>query len=374
MKKINVLIVAGDMGLGGLENQLVYLVRNADRNKYQFDFTTTVSDPYYKNEVESLGGRFIYIDYSKGGRQILRYCRSLANIINQGNYDVVHSHELFHSGIVLLIAKLCGVKKRFSHAHSCNQKNGFNLFKLCYHLLMRYLIKRCATKYLACSSMAATFLYGKRIINNPKYQLIMNGIDTKKYLAELPSGENNEFAEGEWKNIIQVGRFSDEKNYSFTCEIVKLYKDTGKLIRFLCVGNDGNDYEQQIRCLINQYGIDNYMLLLGERDDVNVLLKKADAFILPSKFEGMPLSLIEAQTSGLNCVVSNRFSHEVDFGIGAIKWLDLEDGPERWAAALEEAIMKGKCNKDQIIEAIEKYGFDSSHFAKKLYTLYEGEE
>ena len=75
MEKIRILIVAGDMGVGGIENQMMHLLRNADKNRFQIDFTSTISDAYYRNEIESLGGKYIQIPYM--GKHVFRYCRAL---------------------------------------------------------------------------------------------------------------------------------------------------------------------------------------------------------------------------------------------------------------------------------------------------------
>ena len=100
-------------------------------------------------------------------------------------------------------------------------------------------------------------------------------------------------------------------------------------------------------------------------------MKRADAFLLPSKYEGMPLTLIEAQAAGLPCVTADTFSHEVDFGIGAVEWMKLQAGPEAWADALERAVSKGRAKRQTVINAIEAGGFDSQLFAERLCSLYE---
>ena len=370
MKKTKVLIVAGAMDMGGLENQLMHLIRNADKTQFQIDYTNTTETPFYKDEIEALGGRCVYIRGTEGFH-FFRYCRALKKIIKEGGYDVVHSHELFHSGLVMLTAKRSGVKGRIAHAHSSNQDYGHNYIRHFYDSVMRWLILHCGNMYLACSSVAAEFLYGKKIFDNPNYHLVVNSVDTQKFLAPLPGNIVNEFSKDGWKNVIQVGRFSVEKNYLFTCDIAKALMNSGEKIRILCVGNNGEEYEKQVRQKIDELGISDHMVLLGVRKDIDILMKKADAFILPSIYEGMPLTLIEAQSSGLPCVVSDNFSHEVDFGVGMVQWLKLEDGAEQWAKALSIAISAKRVDKELIETAINEKGFDSRSFAKKLCEYYQ---
>lgn len=368
MHIIKVLIVAGDMSTGGLENQLVHLLRKADKEKFQIDYTSTVEHCDYQDEIESLGGRCIYIR-STNGKHFIRYCRDLYKVIKSGEYDIVHSHELFHSGLVLSTARIAGVHARYAHAHSCNQDYGKNLIRKLYNVFMRFMILKNGTCFLACSSVAAEFLYGKRIFVNPRYHLIFNSVDAERFIKPLPSNNINEFALNGWTNVLQVGRFSDEKNYLFTCEIAKTLKERDCRIRILCVGNNGEEYVDLIQKKISEYGIEEYMILLGLRNDIDILMKKADVFILPSKYEGMPLTLIEAQASGLPCVVADTFSHEVDFNIGLIEWLNRFDSFV-WADSIEQASRKKNVNMKLVENAIRVNGFDSQHFADKLCNLY----
>ena len=113
------------------------------------------------------------------------------------------------------------------------------------------------------------------------------------------------------------------------------------------------------------------MLLLGVRKDIDVLARKAAAFLLPSLYEGMPLVMIEAQAAGLPCVTADTYSREVDFGIGYVAWLQLEQSASEWADAVEKAVSMGRADKKVVVNAVEKYGFDSRVFAERLCKLYE---
>lgn len=370
MKKIKVLIVAGVMNVGGIENQLMHLLRNADKNKFQIDFTTTVDHPFYEEEIISLGAKTIKL-LPTNGIHFVRYCKSLFHVLKKGNYDIVHSHELFHSGMVLFIARLAGVKHRFVHAHSCNQNYGKNLVRHSYNAVMRWFILNNATEFFACSSLAAKFLYGEKILNKSNYHLLVNSVDTNIFLSNILDEEIQKEFDNGWYNVLQVGRFSDEKNFLFTASLANECKKRNNGIRFLCVGNNGNDYEKQVRAQIEKYQIEENMILLGIRKDVAQIMKCVDAFILPSKYEGMPLTLIEAQASCLPCVVADTFSHEVDFCIDAVMWISLEDSISSWADAIEKAVHKGKSEQSKVITAIKKYGFDSKHFADRLCYYYQ---
>lgn len=374
MEKVRVLIVAGAMNVGGIENQLMHLLRNADKEKFQIDFTTTAEHPFYQDEIEALGAKCIHIP-ATGGRHFLRYCRAIYRVMRDGGYDIVHSHELFHSGMVLLTARLAGVPNRFVHAHNWSDGDGVSarrsVVRRVYNHIMQRMIVQNATQFVACSTLAGRFLYGEQVTHQSNYHLVFNSVDTRQFVDQFDQQERGEFCEDGWINVLQVGRFTPIKNQLFTVKIAQELKRRGKKIRILCAGNTGGDYETQVRCAIEEKGLQEYMLLLGVWKDIDVLMRKSSAFLLPSLYEGMPLVLIEAQASGLPCVTADTFSHEADFGIGTVQWLPIEASASVWTDAVEEAVAAGRAEKKDVVCAIEQYGFDSRVFAKKLCELYE---
>lgn len=372
--KIKILIIVGAMDVGGIQNQVMHLLRQADKTKFQIDFTSTEEHPFYRDEIESLGGRCIYIP-GTDGKHFVRYCKALYRVIKDGKYDIVHSHELFHSGMVLLIARLAGVKHRFVHAHNWMEgddpKAKKSLVRRAYNHVMQRLIQWNATDFIACSSFAGRFLYGEEITHRPNYHLVFNSVDTSRFIERYEQVESGELCDDGWANVIQVGRFTPVKNQLFSAEIARELKRRGRRIRILCAGNVGGEYDDKVKARIAEYEIEDEMRLLGVRKDIDVLMRKSSAFLLPSLYEGMPLVLIEAQASGLPCVTADTYSREVDFGIGTVDWLDLEDGVGVWADAVERAVLKGRARKQDVVDAIEKGGFDSRIFAEKICCLYE---
>ena len=374
MEKIKVLVITGTMNVGGIENQLMHLLRQADKEKFRIDFTTTVDHPFYGDEILSLGGKCIHIP-STEGKHFLKYCKAIYRVMKDGQYDIVHSHELFHSGMVLLTARLAGVKHRFVHAHNWCDGNALGekkpLKRRLYNKVMQKLIQWNATDFVACSTLAGKFLYGERVTKRDNYHLVFNSVDTSKFLDSYDKVEEGAFTGDGWVNVIQVGRFSPVKNQLFTTDIAAEFLRRGKKIRILCAGNDGNYYERIVLAAIEEKGLQDYMRLIGIRKDIDALMRKSKVFILPSKYEGMPLVLIEAQASGLQCVVADTFSREVDFGIGTVTWLPETASAEEWADAIEAAVARQKPEKQTVVDAVMQNGFDSKVFAQKLCDLYE---
>ena len=375
MKKIKILMVAGNMHIGGIENQLMHLMRNVDKEKFQIDFTSTMRNPACREEIEQLGGK-IYLIPKMNWKKPVPYCKEMYHIMKSGHYDVVHSHELFHSGITLLLARWAGVPCRFAHAHNWSDGDGTgrkrSILRSVYNCVMRKLLCYCSTVQIACSSWAGEFVFGKNIAKKSSYHVIFNSIDTAQFLDDYDNLETGEYLEQNgWKNVLNIARITAVKNQIFLTKIAKVFKERGAKIRILCVGTGDEGILQQVRENIKKYQIEDYFFLVGVRKDIPSLMRKSSAFVLPSKYEGMPLVMIEAQASGLTCVSADTYSPEVDFGINTVIWLSLEEGPAVWADALEKAVMRKRADKEEVVKAVLDKKFDSKMFANELCNLYK---
>lgn len=369
VKPIRVLIVAGAMDVGGIENQLMHLLRRCDKERFQIDFTSTDPDAYYLPEIRALGGQVRLIPRAKQ-QGLAAYCRGLLKVLREDRYDIIHSHELFHSGIVLLLAKLAGVPCRFVHAHNWDDGDGSgrkrSMVRTIYNGVMRFAINRFSTCRIACSTLAGKFLYG----NKAGFHLLFNSVDTAKFLDHYHDTEHGEFTDDGWTNVLHVGRVTAVKNQLFLTEVAAELRRRGKKIRILCAGSGDEGYEAKVREAIRAGGLQDHIRLLGVRSDIDSLMRKSAAFVLPSKYEGMPLVLIEAQAAGLPCVSADTFSREVDFGINTVCWLPPDADAGRWALAIAGAIEQGRADKDDVVWAVEEKGFDSDSFAGRLCALY----
>ena len=365
-KKIKILITAGALGMGGLENQLVYLGKHIDKTKYQVDYTSTDEMAYYKNEIINAGcGFFVIPDPRKDGT--LSYCKALLRLLKKGQYDVVHSQELFHSGIEMFLAWRAGVPKRIAHSHSTQDgSNHNNIIKKIYHYIMRKSILFFATDYLACSTIAGEFIYGKAIVNNKNFHVIVNSVETKKFFKE----ERTKIIEKKdgWKYITHVGRFVDVKNHKFMLDLAANFKRKGKKFAFIFVGN-GELYDECMNRVKREH-LEDYVVFMGQRKDVADILLDSDIFVLPSFYEGMPLSVIEAQAAGLPCVIADHVTKEVDFELGLIHRGKLSDSINKWTEIIEDAILQPHPDRNRILEAIHKKGFDVSDFQRNLCNIY----
>ena len=131
--------------------------------------------------------------------------------------------------------------------------------------------------------------------------------------------------------IGQVGRFAYQKNPEFTIDVFSelLKKNSNSYLLLIGRGND----EEKLRKQIYDLGIKNHVLMLVGRDDIPELLKAMDVFILPSRFEGLGIVLIEAQVAGLPCVTSDKIPEEA-YQSKNITRLSLGASKEEWVKAL----------------------------------------
>lgn len=364
--KKKLLIVAGCMNTGGLEKQLLHLAANLEQSKYIIDFTSDQEECDYKRDILSSGWGYIYLP-AKSEVGLYQYCKKLYKLLRNNDYDIVHSHELFHSGIVMYVAWLAGVKKRIAHSHSTKDDNTqHNAFlKIIYQRLMRRCIDVFATDCIGCSTQAAVFLFGKIMMHTKKVHVIVNSIDTKLFFPQ----SNTRKAE-EWKTVVHVGRFVDVKNQAFIIQIARESQISNANIRFVFVG-DGPTFDliRTQACDLERCG---YVIFLGMRSDIPDILRESDVFILPSKFEGMPLSLIEAQTSGLPCVVADHITNEIDIGLGLIKKASLDLPASYWLSQIKAALKIGRPSLEAIKIAVSERGFDNVDYVKKIDRIYNG--
>ena len=307
MKKI--ICFVGSMDAGGAETFLMKIYRAIDKNKYQFDFIVNVKkECFYDAEIKKMGGH-IYYSPPKSQKPFENIRKNL-KIIENTHYDAalrMTSHSL--GTIDLLVAKFAGVKKLI--LRSTNAGNTENKFSFVLHKFFLFLPKYIPNIKLAPSKLAAEYLWGGGCLKNGNVKILNNGIPLGEYVfsqkmrnkKRLELGINDNFVIG------HIGRFNFQKNHQFLLRIfAEIYKKDNN-VRLLLIGK--GELEGQIRVQIEKLKIREAVIFTGLRHDVPGLLMAMDVFVLPSYFEGMPNVVIEAQMTGLRCLVSDK----VDSGV-----------------------------------------------------------
>lgn len=329
---IRVLQVFAALDFGGVSNFVMNLYREIDTTKIQFDFALTAGEKtLYDDEVLSRGGRIFYCDTSKDVavnlRRILR---------EEGPFQVVHSHVFFYSGLVLAEAKKAKVPIRIAHAHNAHTGESRSVPRIAYERGMQMLIRANATHMLGCSEKACRYVFGEKIMKDPRAAVMPDGIDCDRFAfnPEVRKQVRKEYGlEGKFV-IGHVGHFNPAKNHekilSVFAEVCRRRDDAALLL----VG-DG-ELEQDVRNRTAELGLTDKVVFVGAHKDVERFYQAMDVFLFPSRYEGFGMAMIEAQASGLACVASDVVPKETNIG-GRAVYLALSSKEADWASALTEA-------------------------------------
>ena len=367
MKKI--LIVTSALITGGVEMCAINLAENLDENKFIKEFCTEPGN-VKKLEKRLCDNGIKVISRSKSTKNIFKDYTEIKKIIQQGDYDVIHSHVTFYSGIVMMAAKRCGVKKRVAHAHAtkpAQRRKAYRrmMFRI-YRIIMRKLINIYATDLIACGPEAGQFVFGKNSFER-RGMLLNNGINLDKYNFD-ESVRNNARAElGIDKDTVvfgHVGTINYVKNHSFLLEVFNIYQQMNPNAKLLIVG-DG-DKRREIEDKARRLGISNKLIITGIRNDVERMLMAMDIMVFPSFHEGLPLALVEAQATKLPCLVSTAVTSSAKLNAN-LSYMSLEESPETWMMEAQALLV---IKRNDIDNSKVKEEYDIKSVAKKLENIY----
>lgn len=356
---IQILHVVTYMGRGGLETMLMNYYRHIDRDKVQFDFLVHRDfEADYDAEILSLGGRIYHmprlIPWSLSYRKRLKeFFRA------HPEYSIVHVHQDCLSSVALQCAKECGIPVRIAHSHNSNQDKNLK------YLIKRYYMKkipRYATHLFACGKQAGEWMF-----NGLPYTILANAVDTASYIysPKVSDQVRRQLNLTEKLVVGHVGRFNPQKNHEFLIDVFHEIAKREPNAQLLLVG-DG-DGIQSIREKAIACGIENKITFAGVRSDVSDLMQAMDVFVFPSLYEGLPVTLIEAQAAGLRCIISDTISRECVVSLGLVTSKSLADSPAGWAAHIIE---QAKYTRTDHTGEIRNHGYEITDAAKKLERFY----
>ena len=336
MKRI--LCIVGSMNAGGAETFLMKLYRNLDRTQYQMDFCVAIKEPgIYDDEIRSLGGKIFYtIPKSKG---ILKSFNAIRNIVSKNQYSYVmrvSQHSL--SGLELLAAKMGGAKTTVFR--SSNTQTGGGTLNRILHKICLPITMYVPDVKIAPSTEAADFMFGKNSVKKRDAVILPNALDLKVFAfnQEIRNTVRAELGIEDRFVVGHIGRFSQQKNHEFLIEIFLEIKKLRRNAFLLLIGK--GELMDKVQKQVDEKGLGDSVKFLGVRKDVSSLLSAMDIFIFPSFFEGMPNTVIEAQTSGLPCLVADTITKEAEV-TKLVRFMGLYDKADVWAGA---AIKMGEAN------------------------------
>ncbi|WP_074882978.1 glycosyltransferase family 1 protein [Butyrivibrio proteoclasticus] len=368
MQDVNkVLHYVSIMDRAGEETFIMNVFRSIDRNQVMFDFLVTENrEGDYDKEIRSLGGNVRHFSKIMRGGPIKRFLnffklkRYLSPLSKEYTTFHIHTQHAMDAMLDALSAELAGFKTVVVHSHSTS-----TLYHLRAHFLCRPILNKMPIVRLACSDAAGKWLYG----DDGNYEIVSNGIITDNFLYDDNSRKTIR-EEEHWNDRIvigHVGNFTYPKNHSFILDvfIVFLKKHPDAV---LALAGKGTLMEEAIQKAKN-LGISDNVRFLGSRGDANKLFSAFDVLLFPSHYEGLPVTLVEAQAADLPCLISDAITTETDIS-PKLRRMSLNNTAEEWAKALDEMI--GDDNRRNVKDCIISSGYDIGVTVKRLTEIYRG--
>lgn len=362
MEPVRILQVVPNMHQGGIENLIMNIYRNIDRNKVQFDFLVHYTKRCdFDDEIEKLGGK-IYRFSIREDKNIFKYIKELKRFFKEHQeYKIVHGHMASLAYIYLKIAKKCGVKTRIVHSHGTGHLKSIKGYVK--YFMFRFADKN-ANVRLACSTEAGRYLFGKK-----DFELIPNAIDVNrfKYNKKIRDEQRAKYNISDEEFVIgNIGRFNLQKNHEY---IIKIFDDICKKdnkCKLLLVGT--GELEEKIKRLVNELNLNSKVIFTGAIRNVEEVYQAMDIFVMPSLFEGLPVTGVEAQASGLTCLFSDTITREVILTKNC-KYIDINEDVEQWS---DEILSEKDKKYDRINNyyEVEKSNFNIITLSKKMEDKY----
>ncbi|MDC3416603.1 glycosyltransferase family 1 protein [Aquibacillus salsiterrae] len=363
-KPIRVLQVFAQMNRGGAETMIMNLYRNIDRSRIQFDFIVHTEDECdYDEEIKTLGGTIHRVPRYTG-KNHFQYKKAWFDFFRfYPEYKIIHGHVRSTASIYLKVAKNYGLTT-IAHSHSTSSGKGVTAIT---KNILQYPIRYTADYLFACSKSAGEWLYGKGASSKNNFYVLSNAIDAVKYIYDenIRLEKRKEFQIENKLVIGHVGRFSPPKNHTFLIDIFKTVHDKNENAVLLLVG-DG-EQRSLIETKVNELGLYDNVIFTGIREDIPELLQAIDIFLFPSIYEGLPVTLVEAQASGLPCVISDRITEEVAV-TNSIRFISLEEKVEYWAETVLE--ISSSYKRDNNYLNIVESGYDIKSVTKWYAEFY----
>lgn len=362
---INILLVLDSLKYSsGVANVVMNYYKLIDKKYIHFDFMVFDEDIDFMEEIRKNDSE-IFIIHKLTLNTVNKFCLDIEHFFkkNAMKYDIIHSHFCQIDCFLYKPAKKYGIKNFISHSHSSRfsskKSKAIRNYILCKPIVLF------ADYYWACSEDAGQLIFGKKFISNPKSFILKNAIDCNMFQYNQDKrSEIRKYYNIEKKFVIgHVGGFREEKNHKFLLDIYNHLRHEMDNAILMLIG-DGSLYND-INALVKKLKLKDEVLLLGEKNNIGEFLQAMDCFVLPSKFEGVPVSIVEAQAADLPCVVSSAITKEVQFN--NVNFLSLDDDIEDWCVAIKstkgylrknntnQVKSKGYCIHDEVKKLLEQY-------------------
>lgn len=364
---LRVLHVIGAMDRGGAETTVMNLYRAVDRTQVQFDYLVhETRECDYDQEIEQLGGRIFRLPRFTGAN-LARYkslCREFFS--EHPEIAIVHGHIGSSAAIYLSEAKRAD-KVAIAHSHAQNFLPGPAGWAF---RAVSYPTRYIADYFIGCSLEAGTDRFGRRVVEGDRFMILNNGIDLSRYRCDERAHQEAKRLLGvEGRPVFgHVGRLAEEKNHHFLFEAFSRVLQQLPDAVLLLAGR--GPLEQELKEYADSLGIAPAVRFLGVCDDVPSLLRAMDVFVFPSTKEGLSVASIEAQASGLPCILSTGVPSHANAS-QLCERIPLDDGAERWAEKMAELYRSSQCaGRSDRVDEVRACGFDIVDSVRILISVY----
>ncbi|WP_050740026.1 glycosyltransferase family 1 protein [Acetobacterium bakii] len=348
--------------LDGITNVIMNYYRGMDKSDMIIDLVIPNDiGKALRMELESSGSRIF--ELRGRTKKPFAYMNELSQIIKENNYDIVHAHgNSCTLALEMVAARRGGAGVRIPHSHNTRNKH-----KLV-HQMLRGVFDANYTNAFACGQKAGEWLFG-----NKPFEIINNGIDIKKYSYDMEIRRlyRNKYNLNGKKVIGHIGYFSEVKNHGYLIDIFHALYQLDHTYRLILIG-DGERralMEEKVRDL----GLADAVIFTGKTLAVPQLLQAMDMMVMPSLFEGFPLTLVEAQTACLPCFASDAVARESAI-TDLVQFIPLEKTPAEWANIIKASPVINRAEHSQetiprIIDSGYSIG-DNARYLKELYQTF----
>lgn len=355
--KVLIIITTEFVPYGGLTTVVMNYYRALDKTGIAIDIASTNKAPeVLSKELQNNESKY----YSLGRRSdILSYTRKL-NEVFKNHYDVVHVHGNSATMLLELLPAIINcVRTRIVHVHTTKTQHPV-LQKIIYPFF-----RKLYDKAVAVSEDAGKWLYGD------DYIVLNNAINVKKYAFSLQNREkirNSLGISSQTFVIGNIGKLNFPKNHQYLLEVFFRFKRSIDDCKLIVVG--GGELEDELKKKAVELGSGKDVIITGMIDDASEHIQAFDFFVFPSRFEGLGLALIEAQASGLKCIISDRVPKEAVV-TNQVKVMSIDGNADEWADYIVQNMYYDRIkNSKNAAESIKSHGFDISIEAEKLRDLY----
>lgn len=359
MKRI--LCILSALTAGGAETFLMKVYRALPSDSYQLDFIVSEENGCYTEEVLQRGGRIFPIP--KRTENFYGAMKGIADVVRENKYEIVL--KLGNppvAGLDLIAARIGGAKKL--GMRSCNALTGLSIKNRCVDAILRPILNVAANVKLAPSMLAAEYTFGKRHAHK-NVHLMHNGVDLDVFHFDAEGRRNiqEEFSIQGRFVVGHIGRLHKQKNHRYLLEVFRGIRQCRPDAVLLLVGI--GELEDTIRKWVRELKLEDVVIFTGQRFDIPQLLSAMDVFVFPSLHEGMPNTVIEAQATGLPCVIADTITPEANI-TGLVTYLPLTESKDAWVdTALSVATEERRDTSSDFVSR----GYDIKVVARDLMGL-----